>query len=81
MAHAILTSLPDRETPTPAADGVTTDFLVSKDFTPGTVSVWHNGIRLQADLDTGYSESLPRTVSMKEPPLTGDTLAVEFVPA
>lgn len=81
MGHVMIKGLPECETPPETPDGVITDFTTTVAYKPGTVSVWINGMRLQADLDTGFTESPPQTVSMKEPPLTGDTIAVQFEPA
>lgn len=66
------------EIPPEAPDGINTDFTTLYPFTPGTVSVYYNGILLQADLETGYLEVPPTTVRMKEAPIVGDTLAIRY---
>lgn len=64
-----------------AIDGANTDFVLSFDIAE-PVSVYHNGILLQANLETGYDIVLPRTIRMREAPQSGpddpDTLEVEY---
>jgi hypothetical protein len=38
-------------------------------------------MHLQADLDTGFTEFDSTTVRMKEAPLAGDTIELQFEPA
>lgn len=64
-----------------AIDGANTDFETSFDIAD-PVSVFLNGILLQADLETGYWVIPPRIIRMKEAPQAGpddaDTLEVEY---
>ena len=79
MAPAqILRNLPEIEVPPETPNGVITDFTVTKIYVPGTVSVWLNGMRLQADLETGFIEIPPQTVRMKEAPVLDDTIEVQY---
>jgi len=65
-----------------AINGVNQAFLTSFDFNTANVKVYLNGVLLQADLETGYDLIPPRTIVMKEPPLSdpdgADTLEVEY---
>ena len=60
-----------------AIDGANTVFLTTFDF-DGLVNVFLNGMLKQASLDDGYTATAPRTVTMKEAPLVGDTLEIEY---
>jgi hypothetical protein len=67
------------DTLTGAVDGANTVFVVSYDFQTGTpVNVYLNGRLKVASWDDGYTTTEPRTVTMKEAPLVGDTLEVEY---
>lgn len=66
------------DTLTGTIDGVNAAFLTSFDFTPGFVNVYVNGRLKVAALDDGFNVIAPRTVVLKEPPLAGDTVAVEY---
>lgn len=74
-------NVPTKETATPAPDGVTTDFSVTAAYNPRSVSVWHNGIKLEPDLDDGFTELGGSTFRMKIAPLTEDTIQAEYDPA
>ncbi len=80
MSPAHVLASRECEIPPEAPDGVITDFTVSA-YKPGTVSVWINGFRRVASLDTGFDELPPTTIRMKEPPFAGDTVEVQFEPA
>ena len=80
MAPVKMQSLPETVTPPEIPDGIVTDFTTPSNYVPGTVSVYLNGQRKLASLDDGFIEIAPATVRMKEPPLTGDTIAIQFEP-
>jgi hypothetical protein len=61
-----------------AVDGVNTEFYVSFDFTPETVQVFLNGRLKIRDWDDGFLVQGARKVVMKEPPLAGDSLEIEY---
>lgn len=61
-----------------AVDGTNTAFATSFDFTPETVHVYLNGRLKIRDWDDGFWVTGVRLVIMKEPPLLGDTLEVEY---
>ena len=67
---------------TGAIDGANRVFVTSFDYDDTSVNVYLNGILLQADLETGYDLILPRSIVMKEAPLSdpdgADTLEVEY---
>ena len=71
--------------PTPAPDGTTTLFFTSLPYRYGTLSVWRNGLRKVADWDDGFLEishyGVGHSFSMKEAPLVGDSLQVQYEPA
>lgn len=67
-----------RELVTPEPDGVNRIFWTSVEYFSGTVSVWKNGVRLVPGWDTGYEELGSRQIQMKEAPLTGDSLSVQY---
>ncbi len=69
---------PTIELLTPEPDGVTTDFSTSQAYKSGTVSVWVNGQRRVASLDNGFTEAGGTTITLKEVPLSGDTLQAEY---
>lgn len=61
-----------------AVDGVNTEFYVSFDFTPETVQVFLNGrLKIRA-WDDGFLVQGTRKVVLKEAPLVGDSLEVEY---
>jgi hypothetical protein len=66
------------ETLSGAIDGVNTDYLCSFDFIPDAVNVYVNGLLKIRDWDDGFLVVGTRTVRMKEPLLTGDSLEVEY---
>ena len=66
------------DTLTGAIDGSNKIFLTSFDFTPETVNVYLNGRLKIRDWDDGFWVTGTRLVTMKEPPLLGDTLEVEY---
>ncbi len=59
-------------------NGANTSFLVSLDYDPAEVYVYRNGLLLDASKDNGFTTAPPRGVVMKEAPLAGDTLEVEY---
>jgi hypothetical protein len=61
-----------------AVDGVNTEFYVSFDFTPETVQVFVNGRLKVRSWDDGFFVQGNRKVVMKEVPLAGDSLEIEY---
>lgn len=61
-----------------AVDGVNTEFYVSFDFQPETVQVFVNGRLKVRDWDDGFLVQGARKVVMKEAPLSGDSLEIEY---
>ena len=57
-------------------DGVNTDYLVSYDFITDKVNVYVNGRLKIKDWDDGFTVTPPRTVSLKEALLIGDSLEI-----
>lgn len=69
-----------KETLTPAPDGVTQIFFTSREYKPGSVSVWWNGIRAIKEWEDGFEELGGKRIYMKEAPLTNDALQVQYEP-
>jgi len=69
-----ITRDPEKQTLTPAPDGVTTDFDFGFVYVPGSTSIWINGRRKIAAWDDGWTELGGSTVRLKEAPLSGDTV-------
>jgi hypothetical protein len=65
------------EVPTGDIDGVNTVFTVSKPYTAGSLAVWVNLLRIEAN-DDGWTETTTTTFTMKEAPRSGDTLLVRY---
>lgn len=61
-----------------AIDGVNTAFVCSFDFQADTVQIYVNGRLKLKDWDDGFWVQPPRTVILKEAPLTGDSLEIEY---
>lgn len=59
-------------------DGVNFAYTCSFDFNVDTVNVYVNGRLKIRDWDDGFVVVPPRTVHMKEPLLTGDSLEIEY---
>lgn len=59
-------------------DGANTEFYTSFDFTPETVQVFWNGRLKVRDWDDGFLVQGTRKVVMKEAPLAGDSLEIEY---
>lgn len=63
-------------------DGVNQTYETTFDFASGSMNVYLNGILMRQDLETGYDMIPPRTVVMREPPLSdpdgADTLEIEY---
>lgn len=78
MTVVILKAGQKIEIPPEVPNGITTDFTTIYPFTPGTVSVWYNGILLRADLETGFSEVPPTTIRFNEAPIEGDTVMIRY---
>lgn len=66
------------DTLTGAIDGANTVFQTTLDFSVDYIYVYRNGLLLNPSRDNGFTVSPPRGVVMKEPPLTGDTIEVEY---
>ena len=66
------------DTLTGAIDGTNTTFLTSFDFNAESVNVYLNGRLKVRSFDDGFWVVGAREVVMKEPPLLGDTLEVEY---
>ena len=85
MAEVRPLQQPVKEVPTPAPDGMTTLFFTSRSYQYDTLSVWVNGLRKVAEWDDGFLEVTSAGVGnsflMKEPPLEGDSLQVQYEPA
>lgn len=66
------------DTLTGAIDGANTVYLTTIDYAVDHVAVFQNGLLLDPSVDNGYTLTAPRTVTLKEPALPGDTLEVEY---
>jgi len=60
-------------------DGVNDTFLTAADFSPGSVTVFLNGLVRQAGDADGWTESPPRTIILGEAPATGDTVHAHYL--
>lgn len=70
---------PVKELLTPSPDGVVTEFYTSSAYKTNSVSVWLNGIKLIPFFDDGFTTAGgTSTITMKEAPLTGDSLQAEY---
>jgi hypothetical protein len=67
------------ETPTGAMNGTNTIFTLVHQYQPGTVTVFRNGLREYPVI--GYTESGPARITMADPPLADDTIAVDYLVA
>jgi len=72
---------PVKETLTPSPNGVIQKFYTSQVYRAGTVSAWINGIKLIAGWEDGFTETGVKEVTLKETPLTGDSIQAEYEPA
>lgn len=61
-----------------AIDGVNTEFYTSFDFQAETVQVFWNGRLKVRDWDDGFLVQGTRKVVLKEAPLVGDSLEIEY---
>lgn len=61
-----------------AIDGVNTEFYTTFDFQAETVQVFWNGRLKVRDWDDGFLVQGTRKVVMKEAPLIGDSLEIEY---
>jgi hypothetical protein len=61
-----------------AIDGTNTTFITSFDFSADSVNVYLNGRLKVRSFDDGFWVVGLREVVMKEPPLLGDTVEVEY---
>jgi hypothetical protein len=61
-----------------AINGANRIFTVTYDYNPDKVQVFHNGRLKIQNLDDGYDLYPPRSVRMREPPETGDTVEVQY---
>lgn len=61
-----------------AIDGSNRIFVTSFDASPFTVQVFLNGLLKPPTWEDGFDVHPPRTIIMKEPPLFGDSLQVEY---
>jgi hypothetical protein len=62
------------ETPTGATDGVNAVFTTSQAYRTATTAVYLNGLR-----ETHYTESSATTITFSEPPLSGDTIRIDYI--
>jgi hypothetical protein len=62
----------------PLPDGVVQEFSTSRNFKPGTVSVWLNGMRLIQEYEDGFLEIGNRYIRLKEIPRPGDCLQAQY---
>lgn len=74
----ITQQLPLTETMTPSPNGVITRFYSAHPIRDNTVSIWLNGLLINANLDTGYTLYLNLGINMKEAPKTGDSLQIKY---
>lgn len=59
-------------------NGANRIFTVTYDYNPDKVQVFLNGRLKVATLDDGYDLYPPRSVRMREPPLDGDTVEIQY---
>jgi len=76
MAYSVID--PIKELLTPLPDGVITDFSTSQAYSPGSLSIWKNGHKVDPSVDNGFLEIGPTSVRMKAPPLLGDRIWGEY---
>lgn len=74
-------AVPRFEVPAGAIDGVNTLFTVSTAYQASSTAVYINGQLKDKDNDDGWIETSPLTglVTLKEAPLTGDTVHIFFI--
>jgi hypothetical protein len=65
------------ELPDGAQDGTNTVFILAHQYQPGSVSVFVNGLREFPGM--GYIESGPAQITMSYPPLSDDTISVDYL--
>jgi hypothetical protein len=65
---------------TPSPDGAQVMFSTSKEYVPGTVSVWINGLRKIQDWDDGFDELGGKDIEMREAPQAGDSIQARYEP-
>lgn len=64
-----------------STNGVNLVFETPKDFVPGSVRVFVNGIVLVANMDDGWTELGTKKVVMKIAPIPGDVLQAYYLVA
>lgn len=64
------------ESPSGTRNGTNATFALSQAFSPGSTSVFRNGLREQ--LGVGYTESSPQIV-FTTPPLSSDVITVDYL--
>jgi hypothetical protein len=74
----VVNRYPIKEELSPDPDGATVEFHTFWPYQPGSLSVWLNGMRLDPNLETGFTEGGGDLVIMKEPPEIGDSLQAQY---
>ena len=71
------------EVATGVINGVNTIFFTTFAYQSDTLKVWHNGHLFRRDDEDGFIETNPSTgeFTMKESPLSGDTIIVRYMEA
>lgn len=62
-----------------AINGINRVFTTRADFDPDRVHVYLNGLLKVASWDDGYTVTPPRTVTLKEAPVAGDSLEIQYM--
>jgi hypothetical protein len=63
------------ESPTGVMDGANPTFTLANSYQPGSTAVYLNGLR---EFD-GYTESTPTTITFDDPPLSGESIRVDYI--
>ena len=68
----------DSEIPTGDVDGVNAIFTLAFTYVPGTVKLYHNGLRLTPGGSYDYTETIGNTVTLNFAPEIGDSLLCDY---
>jgi len=71
------------EVPAGVIDGANTTFFTTFSYQADTLKVWHNGHLFRRDDEDGFVETNPVAgeFTMKESPLSGDTIIARYMEA
>jgi len=69
------------EVPRGSVDGTNRTFVVSRGYMVKSTAVFLNGFTLRKEWENGWVEAAPYTVILKEAPIPGDDIQVQYVVA